>query len=96
MIDKVRGMFRTTLSKREIMEKQIAELMAKKAKKAAVAALLKSTNDLQNSDLYNSTMRELALINLKLDDVVDEYKRFVAKENAVQRAFERLNGLDKQ
>lgn len=95
MIDKVKGMFKTTLSKRAIMEKQIAELTAKKAKKAAFAALLKSS-DSQNSDLYNSTMRELALVNLKLDDVVDEYKRFVAKENAVQRAFEKLNGLDKQ
>lgn len=42
-----------------------------------------------------NAMREIALLNLKIDDKIDEYNRFVAKENAVQKAFDRLNGFDK-
>ena len=93
MIEKVKGMFKTVVPKREAYEKQIAELETKKARKTAYAALLKAGAP-QKSNLYNSVMKEIALLNLKIDDVVDEYNRFVAKENAIQKAFERLNGLN--
>lgn len=94
MIDKIKGLFKTVAPKREVYEKQIAQLKLQKAGKTAYAALLKKTAPYK-VDLYNNTMKELALLNLKIEDVVDEYNRFVAKENAVQKAFERLNGLDK-
>lgn len=94
MIDNFKGMFKTVVPKREAYEKEIKQLIAKKTGKEGYAALIKRAAP-DRADLYNNAMREIALLNLKIDDKIDEYNRFVAKENAVQKAFDRLNGFDK-
>ena len=94
MINKIKGMFKTITPKREVLEKEILGLQSKKLAKVIQASFLKKDAP-ENSWRYDNAMKELALLNLKLADVVDEYNRFVAREEACQKAFDRLNGLDK-
>lgn len=94
MINKIKGMCKTTTPKREVLEKEILGLQSKKLAKVIQASFLKKDSP-ENSWRYDNAMKELALLDLKLQDTVEEYNRFVAKEDAIQKAFERLNGLDK-
>lgn len=94
MINRIKGVFSSTVPRREVLEKEISKLGAKKLFKKTQAAFLKA--HVTETSSYNKAMKELALLDLRLQDAVDEYNRFVAKEDACQKAFERLNGLDKQ
>lgn len=94
MIGKIKSMLGIVVPKREVYEREIADLRAKKLRKAMQISLL--GDSAKNSCMYNKVKKDLALVNLQLEDIVSEYNTFVAKENAAQKAFEQLNGFDKK
>lgn len=84
-----KNLFKTVVPKRAQYEKDLSELKSQIASNSLKAVVLKK----RDPAACNETVREIALLNLRHDSLAEEYNRFVARENACQKAFEHLNGL---